>query len=103
MEVLPLLNTPLGRFRVVSLIEGLSFLVLLGIAMPLKYFADIPTGVTLVGWIHGVLFVLYIAAVVHVTLTDGWSLKRVTGALIASLLPFGPFVFDARLRRERKW
>ncbi|MGF7086783.1 integral membrane protein [Kroppenstedtia sanguinis] len=97
------MNTPLGRFRVVSLIEGLSFLVLLGIAMPLKYFADITTAVTLVGWIHGVLFVLYIAAVAHVTLTDGWSLIRVAGALIASLLPFGPFVFDARLRRERKW
>lgn len=97
------MNTPLGRFRVVSLIEGLSFLVLLGIAMPLKYFADITTAVTLVGWIHGVLFVLYIAAVAHVTLADGWSLKRVAGALIASLLPFGPFVFDARLRRERKW
>ncbi|GGA33039.1 membrane protein [Kroppenstedtia guangzhouensis] len=98
-----MLNTPLSRFRIVSLIEGLSFLILLGIAMPLKYFADLPMAVTLVGWIHGVLFVLYIAAVAQVTFADGWSLKRVTGALIASLLPFGPFIFDARLRRDRKW
>lgn len=101
-EVFSLLNTPLGRFRAISFIEGVSFLLLLGIAMPLKYFADLPMLVTIVGWIHGVLFVLYIAAVAHVTLTDGWSLKRVAGALIASLLPFGPFVFDARLRREQR-
>lgn len=97
-----MLNTPLGRFRAVSLIEGISFLLLLGIAMPLKYFADSPTAVTLFGWIHGVLFVLYIAAVAHVTLTDGWPLKRVAGALVASVLPFGPFVFDARLKRSRQ-
>ncbi|PTM58718.1 DUF3817 domain-containing protein [Desmospora activa] len=95
-------NTPLSRFRVVSMLEGISFLLLLGIAMPLKYLADIPSPVTIVGWIHGVLFILYLAAGAHVSWSDRWSIKRMAGALIAALLPFGPFVFDARLKREQQ-
>lgn len=93
-------KNPLARFRHISLMEGISYLLLLGIAMPMKYLADIPMAVTVVGWIHGVLFVLYMVALAHVALTDRWPLLRVFGAFIASVLPFGPFVFDARLKRE---
>ncbi|MDR6224475.1 DUF3817 domain-containing protein [Desmospora profundinema] len=93
-------KTAFDRFRIISLIEGISFLLLLGIAMPMKYLADIPMAVTVVGWIHGVLFILYMVALAHVTFTDRWPFKRVAGAVIASVLPFGPFVFDTRLKRE---
>jgi integral membrane protein len=95
-----MLKTALGRFRLVALYEGISFLVLLGIAMPLKYFAGFPEGVKVVGMLHGVLFVLYLLTLIHVTLANRWSFLRVIGAFIASLLPFGTFVLDARLRRQ---
>lgn len=94
--------TPLARLRSIGLIEGISFLLLLGIAMPLKYLAGIPQGVQVIGAIHGVLFMLYIAAVIHVTLVHKWSMGRAIIALICSSLPFGPFVLDARLRREQQ-
>ena len=98
----PHLTTAIGRLRVIGIGEGISFLLLLGIAMPLKYMAGIPEMVTWVGWIHGLLFVLYLAALAHVTFLHRWSVLRVAVAFLASLLPFGTFVLDARLRREEK-
>lgn len=95
-----MLRTPIGRLRVIGLVEGISFLLLLGIAMPLKYFADIPIFVTIVGALHGILFVLYIASVAEVWSKLRWSIGRVIGALAASIIPFGTFVLDARLRQE---
>ncbi|MBN6188965.1 DUF3817 domain-containing protein [Aneurinibacillus sp. BA2021] len=95
-----MLQTPVGRLRMIGMLEGVSFLLLLGIAMPLKYFADIPIFVTIVGALHGLLFILYIAAVGQVWSNLRWSIGRVVGALVASVIPFGTFVLDARLRRE---
>ena len=95
-----MLRTPIGRLRVIAFIEGVSFLLLLGVAMPLKYFAGLPAAVQIVGWIHGVLFVLYLLAVAEVTVRHRWRLTRVAVALIASLIPFGTFLLDARLRQE---
>ncbi|WNG40394.1 DUF3817 domain-containing protein [Archangium violaceum] len=97
-----MLKTPLGRLRAVALLEGVSFVVLLFIAMPLKYLAGMPLAVKLVGWAHGLLFVLFILALAEAAVTHRWSLLRVVGAFIASLLPFGTFVLDARLRREEQ-
>jgi integral membrane protein len=97
-----MLDTPIGRLRIIALMEGISFLVLLGIAMPLKYFAGLPVAVMVAGSIHGLLFVLYLAAVAHVTIVHRWSMMRVLGALIASVIPFGNFVLDARLRQDQE-
>ncbi|MCZ8520720.1 MULTISPECIES: DUF3817 domain-containing protein [Paenibacillus] len=94
------MRTPIGRLRVVGLLEGISFLLLLGIAMPLKYMLDLPQMVKVVGAAHGFLFVAYLLAVVHVTFVHRWSLLKVLGAVIASFLPFGTFVLDARLKRN---
>ncbi len=90
-------KTAIGRVRAVGILEGISFLLLMGIAMPLKYFAGMPRAVTYTGWIHGVLFVAY-GAVVFKALIDrkisfGWSVA----AFFASLIPFGPFLIDRRL------
>jgi integral membrane protein len=93
------LNNPLDRLRIVGMMEGASFLVLLGIAMPLKYLADLPQAVRVVGMLHGLLFVLYVAAVIGVSVSMRWPPRRVLAALAAAVLPFGPFVFDAHLRR----
>jgi integral membrane protein len=96
------LKDPLARFRLVALLEGLSFLVLLFIAMPLKYLAGMPLGVRVVGLVHGVLFLLFLGLLLEVTLARRWSAVRVGAALLASLLPFGTFAFDAWLRREER-
>ncbi|WP_234734421.1 DUF3817 domain-containing protein [Tellurirhabdus bombi] len=95
-------KSSLASFRSVALLEGISFLVLLGIAMPLKYFAGIPQVVKVVGWAHGVLFVAYILTLVSVTIERRWSFGRVVVAFIASLIPFGTFWLDAKLKREEQ-
>ncbi|MVP00251.1 DUF3817 domain-containing protein [Paenibacillus lutrae] len=95
-----MLKTPIGRLRVVGFIEGISYLLLLFIAMPLKYFADMPAPVTIVGGMHGFLFVLFLAAVAHVTFVHRWSIMKVLWAVIASFLPFGTFILDSQLKKE---
>ncbi len=94
-------KTALGRVRWIGIAEGISFLVLLFIAMPLKYFLDYPEVVSVVGAIHGVLFILYLAAIANVTFVDRWSLLRIAGAVIAAFLPFGTFVLDSRIRKKQ--
>ena len=90
-------NKPLKsvkRLRVVALLEGISFLVLLFIAMPLKYFADEPWLNRQVGMAHGVLFVLYVILVIEVKLAMNWSIKKMLIALGASVIPFGTFYIN---------
>ncbi len=95
-----LLKTPLGRLRIIAFLEGLSFLVLLFIAMPLKYYMNQPLAVKHVGMAHGVLFLLYLAAVLHVMIDRKWSIWKGLIAVVASLVPFGTFVLDAKMLKE---
>ena len=98
----PWYSSALGRFRTIAIIEGISFLVLLFIAMPLKYFAGIPEVVTWVGWGHGILFVLYMIAGLDVRRALNWGMKKVIPAVLAAFIPFGPFLLDKKLLREEK-
>lgn len=93
---------PVRDFRWIAIAEGVSFLLLLFIAMPLKYWAGIPLWVRIVGSIHGGLFLLYIWAALRAAHHDKWSFKQVAIALIASLLPFGPFVIDHKLKQDEQ-
>ena len=95
-------KTSLGRLRVIGWWEGVSFLVLLGIAMPLKYFADQPQAVRVVGMAHGILFLLYIWAAIQAALERNWTWTRTALVLVASLLPAGPFVVDAKILRQEE-
>ncbi|GGG51962.1 DUF3817 domain-containing protein [Hymenobacter glacieicola] len=95
-----LLRTSLGRLRAVGFLEGVSFLVLLGIAMPLKYFFGQPAAVRVVGMAHGVLFVAYVLLVLQVSLERSWSWRKALLALALSLVPFGTFWADKQLFRE---
>ncbi|HMS85297.1 MAG TPA: DUF3817 domain-containing protein [Nitrospira sp.] len=88
------------RFRITALAEGSSFLVLLCIAMPMKYFMGMPMAVRVVGSIHGILFLLYVAQLVKLRSTYQWDNKFSFSAFLAALLPFGPFVFDKHLREK---
>ncbi len=96
------LATPLGRFRAIALAEGVSYLLLFGVTMPLKYYAAMPLPNKVVGMLHGVLSVLYVVLLVEVSLAKRWSLLRAIVALFASFVPFGAFVLEAWLRRESK-
>ena len=85
--------------RLVGLLEGISFLLLLFIAMPMKYMFDNPILVKYVGMGHGVLFIAFLVVLFMVCEKQKWSLKMFILGLIASILPFGPFVFDAKLKK----
>lgn len=89
-----------NRLRVTGIYEGISYLVLLFIAMPLKYFAGLPKAVTYVGWAHGVLFVLFMALLAYVWINDRWKFKKVFFAFVAALVPFGTFYLDKKLKKE---
>ena len=88
-------------FRRIGYLEGSSFLILLGIAMPLKYLADFPMAVRIVGWVHGVFFIFYVMEAFSLAEVLQWKRKRLMLALIAAVLPFGPFVFDRRFLRVK--
>ncbi len=90
----------LDLYRKTAIAEGISYLLLLFIAMPLKYFFDYPLMVKYTGWAHGVLFVAYAALLLVCAFTYKWTFKRVCIFFIASLLPFAPFVVERQLKKE---
>jgi integral membrane protein len=92
----------ISNLRLIGFIEGVSFLVLLLIAMPLKYYLDLPMAVKITGWIHGVLFILYIVAVLMAIKAMEWNWFYVLVALGASLIPIGTFVLDKSLRKREQ-
>jgi len=89
----------LERLRLVGKIEGVSFLVLLCIAMPLKYAAGMPMAVKVVGWGHGVLFILFVASLWGARKEAKLPVRLSAMVFIAALVPFGPFVIDRRLQQ----
>ena len=93
------LSMNIQTLRVVGLLEGISFLLLLFVAMPMKYIFDNPILVKYVGMGHGVLFILFLIVLFVVCEKQKWSLKMFILGLIASILPFGPFVFDAKIKK----
>ena len=97
-----MLKTSLGRLRVIGLAEGASFLVLLLIAMPLKYMAGQPLAVKYTGWAHGALFMLYVLGLISAAADRDWPIKRTLLGFIAAVLPLGTFVFDRSLKREEE-
>lgn len=93
------LGMNIKTLRWVGFLEGISFLLLLFIAMPMKYIFDNPILVKYVGMGHGVLFIAFLVVLFVVCEKQKWSLKMFILGLIASILPFGPFVFDAKLKK----
>ncbi|MEX1117066.1 MAG: DUF3817 domain-containing protein [Akkermansiaceae bacterium] len=97
---MPNWKTSLGRVRLTGMIEGVSFLVLLGLAMPLKYLAGIPEAVKWTGWIHGVLFIIYCFAILLAWIHGRLSFAKSVLAFFAALIPFGPFLIDRKLAED---
>lgn len=89
-----------SAWRLSALTEGVSYLLLLFIAMPMKYVYDLPTAVRIVGSLHGALFVAFMALLVAVLVRKWMSFRQGVAAFIASLLPFGAFVFDRYIKKR---
>lgn len=85
------IKTPYKRFLNIGMVEGISFVVLVFVAMPLKHFWGIPEAVRIIGMIHGVLFIAFVALLVYVTNFYGWKARTVLLSFILSLIPFGTF------------
>jgi len=90
---------PIPFLRKVALCEAISFLLLLGVAMPLKYMAHLPIAVKICGWVHGVLFITLCIALWKASILAKWPSNRTATVFVAALLPFGPFVIDRRMRQ----
>lgn len=89
---------PIHTLRIIGLVEGISFLILLGIAMPLKYAAGMPSAVRIVGSIHGLLFVAFGFALLRAAWLAQWSIGRMALVFGSGFLPFGPWLIEKRLR-----
>ena len=87
-------------FRKTAFAEGISFIVLLFVAMPLKYFAGIPMAVTIIGSAHGALFVAFMALAYMVKEQYNKPLSWGVKAFLASISPFGTFYMDKQWKKE---
>lgn len=91
------MKSPVPFLRGTALAEAVSYLILLGIAMPLKYLAGQPQAVKITGMVHGILFVVFCVALLRVMIEAGWPFKRCALIFIASFIPFVPFFLDRRM------
>lgn len=96
------MKLPIPYFRVVSTLEALSYLLLLGVAMPLKYIWDNPQWVKVLGNAHGFLFIAYVIMAYMLYKQLNWSKKTFFIVFICSLLPFGPFYAERKFLPPEK-
>lgn len=90
----------IGTLRKIGNAEGISYLLLLGVAMPLKYMANMPQAVRIMGSVHGFLFVLFIASLFNVWQKAKWPYDKIAMAFLLSIIPFGTFYLDKKLKNE---
>ena len=91
-------KTKIGRLRIVALLEGLSLIVLVGIAVPLKYAFQEPALVKTIGPIHGLLFLIFVINTVSVGIEYNWKFQETTWkVLLACVIPFGTFYIDCKI------
>ncbi len=96
------LNKEIGWLRLIALLEGISFLLILFITMPLKYVWDMPTPNKFIGYSHGFLFILYIITVLYMSRRLKWNFRTSFLALAVSVIPFGTFWADKNIFRLNK-
>lgn len=87
----------LNIFRIVAFLEGVSYLLLLFIATPIKYIAENPEYVKLLGMPHGMLFILYVVLAFFIKSDMKWTGKTFIFVLLASVIPFGTFYVESKL------
>lgn len=92
------MNIKKERFRKIAKMEGYSFLILLFIAMPLKYLFGIPIATKIVGMIHGTLWMGYLYTQYEASNEQKWKFKFNIFAFLMSVTPFGTFYLDKKLK-----
>jgi integral membrane protein len=90
----------LKKFRIINKIEGYSFLILLFLAMPLKYVMGFPVATKIAGMVHGILFLIFIYQLLEARSEEGFGKKETLWYFILSLVPFGSFYTDKLLRTK---
>ncbi len=100
--MLELLKTQIGRFRIIAFTEGVSFLLILFVTMPLKYVWDMPEPNKIIGMAHGLLFILYVMSVFQLKVNYIWQKRKMMLALLGSIIPFGTFYVTAKLLPEEE-
>ncbi len=92
------LNSSIGRLRILAFLEGVSLLILIFIAVPIKHVLLNPVPVKWVGQIHGLLFILFVFNALKVGVEERWSFKRTTWkVIVACFVPFGTFYIDRKI------
>ncbi len=93
--------TSVGRLRVLAFLEGVSLLVLVFVAVPMKHFFDNPAAVKAIGPVHGALFLLFIFNALRVGVEERWKFRETTWkVLLACFVPFGTFYIDYSILRN---
>lgn len=93
-----MLKDALGRFRFISAIEGLSYLLLVFIAMPIKYIGENPYPVKIFGMLHGVLFIIFMISLFEAKIRKSWDVGFVFQLFVLSLIPFGAFFIEKKVK-----
>jgi integral membrane protein len=88
-----------NTFRIISFLEGISYLLLLFVAVPIKYFQGDVSYVKMLGMPHGILFMLYLVVAILLKKKMNWNTKNLGIILLASILPFGTFYVDKKYLR----
>ena len=97
------LTSNVGRLRLLGLLEGVSLLVLIGIAVPAKHLFGHPELVRSVGPVHGLLFLLFVINTLSVGIAYRWAFKTTTWkVLLACMIPFGTFYIDKKILSKLK-
>ncbi|MDN5214757.1 DUF3817 domain-containing protein [Fulvivirgaceae bacterium BMA12] len=94
------LYTDIGRLRLLAFLEGVSLLLLVFIAVPIKYYYDNPALVKAIGPAHGVLFLLFVVNALKISVDYRWKLKTTLMVLVACVVPFGTFYIDSNLLKK---
>lgn len=94
-----MIKTALYRFRIISIIEGLSYLTLLFIAMPIKYVAENPYPVKIIGMTHGILFIIFLILLYESMKKYNWNIRLTIELFIYSIIPFGLFFIERKIKK----
>ncbi|MEM9143704.1 MAG: DUF3817 domain-containing protein [Bacteroidota bacterium] len=89
----------LTAFRITAILEGISYLMLFAVSMPLKYWAGIPEPNIYIGNAHGILFIAFVVLAIVYWWQKKWRIKRLAIMLLASILPFGTFYMEQKYLR----
>ncbi len=95
------MTNSINTLRLLAFTEGLSLLTLLFIAMPLKYRFEMPAAVSLVGWVHGVLFMIFLGFLMFISQKKAWPERFMFLVVLSSMVPFGMVAMDRKLRALR--